>query len=869
TVGNVFDPATTSPNLGSFVESGSATVTADSQRVETAANAIKEATIYFVSLEQTTTTVNGRVVDSDGATPVRQALATGRGQTAVADGNGAFTLRNVPARAGDQLTISVAFLRPQGRVDRAERGGIVPIIAGTTQVSPDIALPAETSNRPPVIIAPASVVANQNESRDFDFIVSDPDSDQTVQAQVAGAVFASIKPSVGPNPFRLTLAPGPGDTGQRTLTLTATDNLGASATATLTVSINRLPVVNEQTATTDEDAAKTITLTGSDPDGQSLQFVIVRQPAHGRLSGAGANLTYSPTANYNGADSFTFKAADGFGDSNVAAVFIAVRPVNDAPALTVSPALAAFTGESLIATLTATDPDLVEGQTLNFTATGLPGGATFAQLTDTSAQFVWAPGEAQVGVYTVRFAVSDDGAPALSDSRNVTITVMGRWSAAGAIEGGNAYALFRFGSKLLVGTSNGVFVSADDGQNWSASSAGLNADVSGFARIGANLFAAGGCAWRSTDEGRSWTPRCVPGVGINSLAVTGSTLFAGGNNGVYRSNDEGQNWTEVNNGLTDRRLRVLVSSGTTLFAGTDGGGVFRSTNQGQNWAPVNAGLTNLNIHSLAPTEIGLLAGSNGGGVFLSTDQGQNWRAINIGLTQRSVSSLLASGSNLFAGTYGGFVYRSTDRGQNWIQVNEAPLNIGVASLTVAGEDLLVGTFGGGVFRTSNQSQNLTATNAGLTAPIVRSLFADGVTLFAATGGLGVLRSTDRGRNWVAVNTGLPNRYFSSITSIGSTLFAGAACGGVYRSTNQGQSWTASSAGIENRCVSALAANGSALFAGMDGGGVFRSTDQGRSWTLVYEITARINALAVSGASVFAATDGQGVYRSSGNGNTWV
>ena len=36
-------------------------------------------------------------------------------------------------------------------------------------------------------------------------------------------------------------------------------------------------------------------------------------------------------ANYNGTDSFTYKANDGTADSNVATVTITVTPVNDAP----------------------------------------------------------------------------------------------------------------------------------------------------------------------------------------------------------------------------------------------------------------------------------------------------------------------------------------------------------------------------------------------------------------------------------------------------------------------------------------------------------------------------------------------------------
>src|SRR5262249_372551 len=43
------------------------------------------------------------------------------------------------------------------------------------------------------------------------------------------------------------------------------------------------------------------------------------------------SFTYTPAANYNGPDSFTYKANDGSADSNVATVSLTVNPVNDAP----------------------------------------------------------------------------------------------------------------------------------------------------------------------------------------------------------------------------------------------------------------------------------------------------------------------------------------------------------------------------------------------------------------------------------------------------------------------------------------------------------------------------------------------------------
>ena len=60
---------------------------------------------------------------------------------------------------------------------------------------------------------------------------------------------------------------------------------------------------------------------------------VVTSPANGTLSiSSDGSFIYTPNANFNGIDTFTYKANDGSIDSNLATVTITVNPVNDAPA---------------------------------------------------------------------------------------------------------------------------------------------------------------------------------------------------------------------------------------------------------------------------------------------------------------------------------------------------------------------------------------------------------------------------------------------------------------------------------------------------------------------------------------------------------
>ena len=89
-----------------------------------------------------------------------------------------------------------------------------------------------------------------------------------------------------------------------------------------TTAVNDAPVAFAQSVTSLLLKAKSITLTGSDTDGDPLTYVLVTGPAHGTLSGTAPNVTYTSTGNAAGVDAFTFKVNDGTTNSAPATVTI-------------------------------------------------------------------------------------------------------------------------------------------------------------------------------------------------------------------------------------------------------------------------------------------------------------------------------------------------------------------------------------------------------------------------------------------------------------------------------------------------------------------------------------------------------------------
>ena len=87
---------------------------------------------------------------------------------------------------------------------------------------------------------------------------------------------------------------------------------------------NSRPVVTSTSLTTATNSAASVALTSSDANGNPRTLRIVSQPQHGTASLAGSLVTYHPESGFNGPDSFTFAAFDGFADANLGVVSVTV-----------------------------------------------------------------------------------------------------------------------------------------------------------------------------------------------------------------------------------------------------------------------------------------------------------------------------------------------------------------------------------------------------------------------------------------------------------------------------------------------------------------------------------------------------------------
>ncbi|MCB1885463.1 MAG: tandem-95 repeat protein, partial [Geminicoccaceae bacterium] len=174
-----------------------------------------------------------------------------------------------------------------------------------------------------------------------------------------------------------------GESRQAVFAYTVSDGRGGSDDATVTVTVtgaNDAPTVADKGYSLKEDAALTRTLVGDDVDVEPLTFAVVEGPAHGALAldAATGTFTYTPDADYNGPDGFTYKANDGTADSLPATVSLTVDAVNDKPVAADDAAAAGEDGPPVVIDVLANDLDAEDGRpdVVGLVRTGLLGKAT-------------------------------------------------------------------------------------------------------------------------------------------------------------------------------------------------------------------------------------------------------------------------------------------------------------------------------------------------------------------------------------------------------------------------------------------------------------------------------------------------------------
>lgn len=215
----------------------------------------------------------------------------------------------------------------------------------------------------------------------------------------------------------LTYTPNSGVTGADSFTYRVSDGALNSATATVSISVaasNTVPVATPRSVTTNEDTSVAIVLSGTDADGNPLTYSVLTNPTKGTLSGTAPNLTYVPSANANGNDSFTFRVNDGTANSSPATVSIGITAVNDAP---LADAKSVSTNKNTPVGIVLSGTD-VEGSALSFSVLTSPAKGT---LSGSAPNLTYTPNNNATGPDNFTYRVNDGSANSASATVSINI----------------------------------------------------------------------------------------------------------------------------------------------------------------------------------------------------------------------------------------------------------------------------------------------------------------------------------------------------------------------------------------------------------------------------------------------------------------
>jgi hypothetical protein len=405
--------------------------------------------------------------------------------------------------------------------------------------------------------------------------------------------------------------------------------------------------------------------------------------------------------------------------------------------------------------------------------------------------------------------------------------------------GGRIYCLYGNSTKLFAGTDSGAFASTDAGKTWSSRRGGITDRIYSITQSGSTLFAGSWSTglYTSTNDGVTWTNINSHIANapfyfspISTIVTFGNAVFAGSQDGVFRTGDDGAHWNYAHAGLgTDTACYNFSTNGSVLLM----------------WSHINTFLYQWNDASNSWTKIfdkgGQVAfGANAWfltgvrGVLVSTDNGSHWTQQNNGIVVQS-GAIAVSGGNLYCDMTG-YMFVSTDQGGSWPATyvntpsNTDLNNASVVSMSPSGSDLIasishVGT--GDIVRITNQGKDRSASILGAN------------TLFTNGPAAGIL---DLGSKIVTCGANI-NDYVNNINY-----------SGIFISADGGQTFTTHNSGLADTLVLSLATDGINIFAGTEFGKLYKSTDQGTTWTFINQLsTDAIGSIAISGGIMFYST----------------
>ncbi len=303
------------------------------------------------------------------------------------------------------------------------------------------------------------------------------------------------------------------------------------------------------------------------------------------------------------------------------------------------------------------------------------------------------------------------------------------------------------------------------------------------------VFIAGSnVAYRTTDDGASWTPE--PDVAAGNVqrlkATDGTTFYAFGPNTLLQSTDAGQTWAALGGAAGNTITGISCTLLTCLMTTDKGDKLLRSEDGGKTAAAITAATAPLFAAGFQSASRAVAAGS-GGATAISDDGGKNYTPVGGDIAGSFQFGLRAGPADNIALALGakGQLARSTDGGVTWKAINVATsADMRDTSFSTQDEGYALDQRGG-LFRTTNGGASWQPIDPGTTSPPRAVMTAGSVVLLA--GPKGIRKATGGGEFNLAGGVA----HGAAVTQFdraGSAIFAYGTTA-IVKTINKGKAWT--------------------------------------------------------------------------------
>lgn len=385
-------------------------------------------------------------------------------------------------------------------------------------------------------------------------------------------------------------------------------------------------------------------------------------------------------------------------------------------------------------------------------------------------------------------------------------------------------------SRLVCTTNNGVYISQDKGDTWTAINTGLP--------LGQNITsfgAADGVLWAGTEK-----------------------------YGIFKSTDNGQHWDAANQGLLDNYVVDIKTTENDVWALTRNAGLFGYDSAAHSWMSINVpgGCTACLNMAVVDSSIFIADGS----LLYSHDKGKNWQRDTNVKDLKGITAYhgLLMAYNLYR------VYDSYDTGKTWAidwEFNiDSAFEVNTALNTQFGVIKYIGTKKHGIYRGQVAAVTWKPFNFGLLTADIWQIEWNKNKLYTVAFSQ-LYESADRGITWNSVGFSAPQTVTSFLITDNKILVSTAE-DGVYTSPDDFHNWQQSNTGLDKR-VDKLLKRGNDIYA-LTKNGIYRSATLGQQWTKYCDNidTLQFTDILFDGNILYATTN-KGLYKSTSDGASFT